>query len=47
MSLTDGDINQYHELLKSSVDDFLIKLDNTVNKILRQQPEGEVIQENG
>lgn len=46
MSLTDGDISQYHTLMRSSVDEFLIKLDNAVKKIVRQQPE-ETIQENG
>lgn len=43
MALADGDINQYHELMRSSIDDFLIKLDNSVQKILRQQPEEEQV----
>ena len=45
MSLCDGGIAEYHELMKSSVEDFLIKLDNAVQKILRQQPQEEIIQE--
>jgi hypothetical protein len=43
MSLTDGEISEYNELMRSSIETFLVKLENAVNKILRQQPEEEIL----
>jgi len=45
MSLTEGNISQYHELMKSSIEEFLLKLDNAVKNILRQQPPEEQVEE--